>query len=191
MIAKGHDFPGVTLVGVVSADASLNLPDFRSSERTFQLVTQVMGRAGRGDKPGRVLVQTLAPEHYALTHAVSHDYEGFYAQEIAFREDVGYPPFAHLAALTISGVAAPQAENSAQEAASLLRKIKGDCRLRVEILGPVTAPLGKVRGRFRWQILLKGKERSELHRILFHFRSGYSHPSAVRLVVDVDPVEML
>ena len=105
MIAKGHDFPGVTLVGVVSADASLNLPDFRSAERTFQLVTQVMGRAGRGDKPGRVLVQTLAPEHYALTYAVAHDFEGFYPQEIAFREEVGYPPFAHLAALTLSGVA--------------------------------------------------------------------------------------
>jgi primosomal protein N' (replication factor Y) (superfamily II helicase) len=191
MIAKGHDFPGVTLVGVVSADASLNLPDFRSSERTFQLVTQVMGRAGRGDKPGRVLVQTLAPEHYALTFAVAHDFEGFYAHEIAFREDVGYPPFAHLASLTFSGVALPQTENSAQEAASLLRKIKGDCRLRVEILGPVTAPLGKVRGRFRWQILLKGRERSELHRILFHFRAGFIHPAAVRLVVDVDPVEML
>jgi primosomal protein N' (replication factor Y) (superfamily II helicase) len=191
MIAKGHDFPGVTLVGVVSADASLNLPDFRSSERTFQLVTQVMGRAGRGDKPGKVLVQTLAPEHYALTHAVAHDYEGFYAQEIAFREDVGYPPFAHLASLVFSGVAAPQTEHSAQEAASLLRKIKGDCRLRVEILGPVTAPLGKVRGRFRWQILLKARERSELHKILFHFRGAYQHPSAVRLVVDVDPVEML
>jgi primosomal protein N' (replication factor Y) (superfamily II helicase) len=191
MIAKGHDFPGVTLVGVVSADASLNLPDFRSSERTFQLVTQVMGRAGRGDKPGRVLVQTLAPEHYALTHAVSHDYEGFYAKEIAFRQDVGYPPFAHLASLTISGIAAAQAENSAEEAASLLRKIKGDCRLRVEILGPVTAPLGKVRGRFRWQILLKGRDRAELHRLLFHFRAGFSHPSTVRLVVDVDPVEML
>ena len=191
MIAKGHDFPGVTLVGVVSADASLNLPDFRSSERTFQLVTQVMGRAGRGDKPGRVLVQTLAPEHYALTYAVAHDYEGFYAQEIAFREDVGYPPFAHLASLTISGIVAAQAENSAQEAASLLRKIKGDCKMRVEILGPVTAPLGKVRGRFRWQILLKGRDRSELHRILFHFRGGYQHPSPVRLIVDVDPVEML
>jgi len=191
MIAKGHDFPGVTLVGVVSADASLNLPDFRSSERTFQLVTQVTGRAGRGDKPGRVLVQTLAPEHYALTHAVRHDYEGFYAEEVAFREDVGYPPFAHLASLTVSGIVAAQAENSAQEAASLLRRIKGDCRLRVEILGPVTAPLGKVRGRFRWQILLKGRERSELHRMLFHFRSGYSHPAAVRLIVDVDPVEML
>ena len=191
MIAKGHDFPGVTLVGVVSADASLNLPDFRSSERTFQLVTQVMGRAGRGDKPGRVLVQTLAPEHYALTHAVGHDYEGFYAQEIAFREEVGYPPFAHLASLTISGIVPAQAENSAREAAHLLARIKGECRLRVEILGPVTAPLGKVRGRFRWQILLKGKERSELHRILFHFRGGYRHPSPVRLVIDVDPVEML
>ncbi|HEY5512775.1 MAG TPA: primosomal protein N' [Geomonas sp.] len=191
MIAKGHDFPGVTLVGVISADASLNLPDFRSSERTFQLVTQVMGRAGRGDKPGRVLVQTLAPEHYALTHAVAHDYEGFYAEEIAFREDVGYPPFTHLASLTFSGIAAAQAENSAEEAVSLLRKIKGDCGLRVEILGPVSAPLGKVRGRFRWQILLKGRDRSELHRILFHFRGGFSHPSAVRLVIDVDPVEML
>ena len=142
-------------------------------------------------KPGRVLVQTLEPEHYALTHAVSHDFEGFYAKEIAFREDVGYPPFSHLASLTISSIAAAQAENSAQEAASLLRKIKLDCRLRVEILGPVTAPLGKVRGRFRWQILLKGGLRTDLHRILFHFRAGFSHPSPVRLVVDVDPVEML
>jgi primosomal protein N' (replication factor Y) (superfamily II helicase) len=191
MIAKGHDFPGVTLVGVVSADASLNLPDFRSSERTFQLVTQVMGRAGRGDRPGRVLVQTLAPEHYALTHAVAHDYEGFYQKEIAFREDVGYPPFAHLASLILSSVSPAQAESSSEEAAGLLRRIKGDCRLRVEILGPVTAPLGKVRGRFRWQILLKGKDRAELHRLLFHFKAGYAHPSTVRMVVDVDPVEML
>ncbi|GFO67763.1 primosomal protein N' [Geomonas limicola] len=191
MIAKGHDFPGVTLVGVISADASLNLPDFRSSERTFQLVTQVMGRAGRGDRPGRVLVQTLAPEHYALSHAVAHDYEGFYDQEIAFREEVGYPPFAHLAALTFSGIDSRQTEQSAQEAARLLRKIKGEVRLRVEILGPVTAPLGKVRGRYRWQILVKGRERSELHRVLFHLRGSFSHPSTIRLVIDVDPVEML
>jgi primosomal protein N' (replication factor Y) (superfamily II helicase) len=191
MIAKGHDFPGVTLVGVISADASLNLPDFRSSERTFQLVTQVMGRAGRGDRPGKVLVQTLAPEHYALTYAVAHDYDGFYREEIAFREDVGYPPFAHLAALTFSGVVGPQTQKASEDAAALLRKIKAEVRLRVEVLGPVTAPLGKVRGRFRWQILLKGRERSELHRLLFHFRAGFSHPSTIRLVIDVDPVEML
>ncbi|GAW68140.1 primosomal protein N' [Geoanaerobacter pelophilus] len=191
MIAKGHDFPGVTLVGVLSADASLNLPDFRSAERTFQLVTQVMGRAGRGDKPGRVLVQTLAPEHYALTRAVTHDFEGFYREEIAFREEVGYPPFAHLASLTLSAVAASQGEHSADEAAALLQKIKRECRLRVEVLGPVTAPLGKVRGRFRWQILLKGRERADLHRLLFHFRGGFSHPSTVRLTIDVDPVDML
>lgn len=191
MIAKGHDFPGVTLVGVVSADASLNLPDFRSAERTFQLITQVMGRAGRGDRPGRVLVQTLAPEHYALTCAVAHDFEGFYEKEIAFREDVGYPPFAHLASLTISSVSPAQAESASDEAAGLLRKIKNDCRLRVEILGPVNAPLSKVRGRFRRQILLKGRERSELHKLLFHFRGGYTHSSTVRMVVDVDPVEML
>ena len=91
----------------------------------------------------------------------------------------------------LSSVTAGQAESSCEEAAGLLRKIKRDCRLRVEILGPVTAPLGKVRGRFRWQILLKGRERSELHKLLFHFRNGYRHPSTVRLVVDVDPVEML
>jgi primosomal protein N' (replication factor Y) (superfamily II helicase) len=191
MIAKGHDFPGVTLVGVVSADASLNLPDFRSSERTFQLVTQVMGRAGRGDKPGRVLVQTLAPEHYALTHAITHDYEGFYQQEIAFREEVGYPPFAHLAGLNFSSITAARAEASAEEAGDLLRKIKADCRLRIEVLGPISAPLGKVRGRFRWQILLKGRDRSELHRLLFHFRAGYTHPSTVRMTIDIDPVDML
>ena len=191
MIAKGHDFPGVTLVGVLSADASLNLPDFRSAERTFQLVTQVMGRAGRGDRPGKVLVQTLAPEHYALTCAVAHDFDAFYAQEIEFREQVGYPPFAHLASLTISAVAAGQGEHSAEEAAGLLRKIKRDCKLRVEVLGPVTAPLGKVRGRFRWQILLKARERADLHRLMFHFRSGFNHPSTVRLTIDVDPVDML
>ncbi|WP_136524027.1 replication restart helicase PriA [Geomonas ferrireducens] len=191
MIAKGHDFPGVTLVGVLSADASLNLPDFRSAERTFQLVTQVMGRAGRGDKPGRVFVQTLAPGHYALTHAVAHDYEAFYREEIAFREEVGYPPFAHLAALTFSAVAARQGESAADEAAALLRKIKREARLRVEVLGPVTAPLGKVRGRFRWQILLKGVERADLHRLLFHFRGGFNHPSTVRFTIDVDPVDML
>ncbi|MCM0081008.1 primosomal protein N' [Geomonas sp. Red32] len=191
MIAKGHDFPGVTLVGVVSADASLNLPDFRSSERTFQLVTQVMGRAGRGDRPGRVMVQTLAPEHYALTCAVAHDFEGFYREEIAFREEVGYPPFAHLVAMTISSISNPQAEKAAEEAARQLRGLKTEMRMRVEVLGPVTAPLGKVRGRFRWQILLKGRERSELHRLLARFRAGYTHPSTVRVVIDVDPVEML
>ncbi|UFS71970.1 primosomal protein N' [Geomonas sp. RF6] len=191
MIAKGHDFPGVTLVGVVSADSTLNMPDFRSAERTFQLVSQVMGRAGRGDRPGKVLVQTLAPEHYALTCAVEHDFRGFYEQEVEFRREVGYPPFTHLAALTFSSVTARHAEDSASEAARLLLRVKRELKARVELLGPISAPLGKVRGRFRWQILLKGKERPDLHKMLLALRHDFTHPSTVRVTVDVDPVEMM
>ena len=103
MIAKGHDFPGVTLVGVISADATLNLPDFRSAERTFQLITQVMGRAGRGDAPGKVLIQTLNPDHYAVSRAAAHDFAGFYQEELEFRREAWYPPFAHLASLSAVG----------------------------------------------------------------------------------------
>ena len=103
MIAKGHDFPGVTLVGVLAIDTVLNFPDFRSAERAFQLLTQVIGRAGRGDNPGRVVVQSLMPDHYAIARALAHDGEGFYREELAFREEAGYPPFAYLAALHFSG----------------------------------------------------------------------------------------
>jgi primosomal protein N' (replication factor Y) (superfamily II helicase) len=191
MIAKGHDFPGVTLVGVVSADATLNLPDFRSAERTFQLITQVMGRAGRGDALGRVVVQSLAPEHYAITRAVSHDFAGFYAEELEFRREAGYPPFAHLAALVFSGNSAAEVEKGVGEAARLLRKTKQDLKSRVEILGPAAAPLAKIRGRYRWQILLKSSLRKDLHRLLGTFREKLKLPAVVRLSIDIDPVDML
>ena len=191
MIAKGHDFPGVTLVGVVSADTTLNLPDFRSGERAFQLVSQVLGRAGRGEQPGRVLVQSLSPDHYALVRAVSHDYEGFYAEELAFRQEAGYPPFAHLVALHLSGTAPQAVEQAAEEAAASLQGLRRQLRARVEILGPVTAPLGKVRGRFRWQILLKGVNRGELHRLVRRFKGGFRPAVTVRLAIDIDPVELL
>ncbi|KAF0221411.1 MAG: primosomal protein N' (replication factor Y) [Geobacteraceae bacterium] len=191
MIAKGHDFPGVTLVGVISADATLNLPDFRSGERTFQLVSQVMGRAGRGDAPGKVLIQTLAPDHYAISRAAAHDFEGFYAEELESRREAGYPPFAYLAAITLSGNAAPVVEKWAEEAAKLLRLVKREQRSRVEVLGPVTAPLGKIRGRFRWQLLLKSAGRTELHRLLAGFRGKFKTPAVVRTNIDVDPVDML
>jgi primosomal protein N' (replication factor Y) len=191
MIAKGHDFPGVTLVGVVSADATLNLPDFRSSERTFQLITQVMGRAGRGDAPGRVLVQTLAPEHYALRRAVAHDFAGFYEEELAFRRETGYPPFTFLAGITLSGNNATAVEKGGDATAFELRRLKQELKLRVEILGPVSAPLGKIRGRFRWQILLKAPRRADLHRLLREFRGRLTLPAVVRLVIDIDPVDML
>jgi primosomal protein N' (replication factor Y) len=191
MIAKGHDFPGVTLVGVISADATLNIPDFRSAERTFQLVSQVMGRAGRGDAPGRVLIQTLNPGHYAVGRAAAHDFEGFYSEELEFRQDAGYPPFAHLATLLLSGTAVQAVEQGAATAALVLREVKKERKNRVEILGPVVAPLGKVRGRYRRQILLKSAVRADLHRLLAAARGRLVLPSTVRLAIDIDPVEML
>ena len=191
MIAKGHDFPGVTVVGIISADSSLNLPDFRSAERTFQLVTQVMGRAGRGDEPGTVLIQTLVPEHYAISHAVRHDYEGFCREELTYRRELGYPPFAHLVAFTLSSNSAREAEERSLAAVGLLRTLRRELNVRVEILGPATAPLGKIRGRYRWQILLKGVSRKDLHRLAARFREQFKLSAVVRMAVDIDPVDML
>ncbi|TWJ18903.1 replication restart helicase PriA [Geobacter argillaceus] len=191
MIAKGHDFPGVTLVGVVDVDAVLNLPDFRSSERAFQLVSQVAGRAGRGALPGTVLVQSMVPDHYALQRAARHDYDGFYEEELASRRETGYPPFSYLAAIHLSSPAFQAAEQAAAAAAGQLREIRQALGFRTEILGPAAPPLGKVRGRYRWQILLKGTNRQELHRLAQRFRTGYSPPANVRVAVDIDPVDML
>jgi primosomal protein N' (replication factor Y) len=191
MIAKGHDFPGVTLVGVVSADTTLNLPDFRGSERGFQLVSQVAGRAGRGDSPGKVLVQTLNPDHFALRAAVAHDYEEFYQQEIAERQDAGYPPFSYLAALLFSSTSAKTVEKGAGAAAELLRKLRGKSGMRLEILGPAVPPMGLIRGRYRWQILLKSARRDQLHRLLHQFRAEYALPATLRMTIDIDPLELV
>ncbi len=191
MIAKGHDFPGVTLVGVVSADTTLNLPDFRGSERGFQLVSQVSGRAGRGDAPGRVFVQTLNPEHFALRTAVAHDYEAFYLQEIADRKDAGYPPFSYLAAIQFSSSSASVVEKGAGAAAALLRELRSKSGMRLEILGPAVAPLGMIRGRYRWQILLKSSRRDQLHKLLHQFKTEHSAPATLRMVIDIDPLELL
>lgn len=191
MIAKGHDFPGVTLVGVVSADTTLNLPDFRGSERGFQLVSQVSGRAGRGDTPGKVLVQTLNPEHFALRAAVAHDYEDFYSQEIEERKDAGYPPFSYLAAIQFSSNSAKTVEKGSGTAAELLRKLRVKSGMRLEILGPAVPPMGMIRGRYRWQILLKSIRRDQLHRLLHQFRSDYTLPATVRMTIDIDPLELI
>lgn len=191
MIAKGHDYPGVTLVGVASADSTLNLPDFRSAERTFQLVSQVMGRAGRGDSPGKVLIQGADPGHYALARAASHDYEGFYKEETAFRREAGYPPFSNLALICLSGTAEKPVEQGAQDAAVLLRKLRGDLKARLEILGPAPAPLAKIRGRFRWQLLLKCSNRTDLRKILLRFQAEWRPPRTIRSSIDVDPVDTL
>ena len=191
MIAKGHDYPGVTLVGVISADTALNLPDFRSAERTFQMVSQVTGRAGRGDAPGIVLIQSLSPDHYALVRAADHDFAGFYADEIEFRREAGYPPFTCLATVNFSGTSAESVEKNAEDAARHLRRLRQQLNTRTEVLGPAPALLAKVRGRYRRQILLKSPTRRELNRFLSSFRMEFKPPAVVRMNIDVDPVDML
>ena len=187
MVAKGLDFPGVTLVGVVDADNTLNFPDFRAAERTFALLTQVAGRAGRGDKPGKVLVQTYTPDHYALEASGRHDYEGFVATELSFREALGYPPYGHLVNLVLAGNVEDKVKQSAEKLAARLAGIPG-----LEVLGPAPCPLAKLRGKHRVQILLKAATRLPLHRAVTTLK-GWKDVVAhgVRLSIDVDPVDML
>jgi primosomal protein N' (replication factor Y) len=191
MIAKGHDFPGVTLVGVVTAEASLNMPDFRSAERTFQLLSQVIGRAGRGELPGRVIVQALNPTHYAIQSAIEHDGNSFYHQELEFRREAGYPPFAFLASLSISGTAEKPVEEQAEAAARLFGQMKRELKLRIEVLGPAPAPLYRLRGRFRRQILLKSPTRYDLRRLIAAWQARRTPSPGVREIIDIDPVDMM
>jgi len=191
MITKGHDFPGVTLVGVISAEASLNLPDFRSAERTFQVISQVIGRAGRGDAPGRVIMQAVNPDHYAINCAIGHDMATFYRQELEFRREAGYPPFAFLAGLCFSGIAEQTVEERAEAAARLLSQLKRELKLRLELLGPAPAPLYRLRGRYRRQILLKSPSRNDLRRLIAAWVGRRETVSTVRESIDIDPVEMM
>jgi primosomal protein N' (replication factor Y) len=194
MITKGHDVAGVTLVGVLLADLSLNLPDFRAAERTFQLLTQVAGRAGRGNEPGRVVVQTYAPDHYAVEYAAAHDYERFFASEIEFRRALNYPPFSRLVHLRLEGPRAEEVEAKAVRLGEALRqehKPGVKTHGQIEILGPAPAPIEKLRGRYRWQILLKGEKSASLLERANQARAMLPRSRSVRLHVDVDPYSML
>lgn len=187
MVAKGHDFPKVTLVGVISADSTLNFPDFRSAERTFALLCQVAGRAGRGNRPGRVLVQTYSPEHYALQCAAGHDYGAFAEQELAFREALGYPPYGHLVNLVFAGNDEDKVRRASLELAAGLAPAAG-----AELLGPAPCPLARLRGRSRHQLLLKATTRPPLRRLLARLPALSKRlPAGVALAVDIDPVDML
>ena len=189
MVAKGHDFPGVTLVGVVSADSGLNFPDFRAAERTFQLLTQVAGRAGRGVKSGGVMVQTYDPEHYAIQAAAKHDYEGFVEQELIQREDLGYPPYTHLVLSRYESVRESMANDAAKEDVARMQRLAEKYGDAVRILGPAPAPLARLQGRYRVQVLLKGKERAMLRDVMRAMKRSQARD--VRQVVDVDPFSML
>jgi primosomal protein N' (replication factor Y) len=163
MVAKGLDLPQVTLVGVVSADTALNLPDFRAGERTFQLLSQVAGRAGRGERPGRVIIQTYSPEHYAIQAVLKQDYEAFYNQEIAFRRELNEPPFSQLVRLTYVHVNEAACKNEAER---MKRQLEADIAWRgiidVSIIGPAPAFIARLRGRYRWQLMLRGNQPDRL-----------------------------
>lgn len=160
MLAKGHDFPNVTLVGVVSVDAGLALPDFRAAERTFQLITQVAGRAGRGERPGQVLIQTYHPNHYALRHACAQDYAGFYNEELRYRQNHLYPPFVALGLLLVHGKDLKRVRSDSAELRRELDLVNKDRKCR--ILGPAPAPLARLKGEHRIQLLIKSHNRRQL-----------------------------
>ncbi len=188
MIAKGHDFPRVTLVGVVSADVGLGMADFRASERTFQLLTQVAGRAGRGDQAGEAIIQTLYPDHYSIQLACRQDYVAFYERELEFRRTMRYPP---LVAIINTIVRGRTFAGAMDDAADIVQRLRDDAdRQGLRILGPAPAPLGKLRGEYRAQLLLKGSNRRRMREVLQ--AAIASRPDIQRrVVVDVDPISVL
>jgi primosomal protein N' (replication factor Y) len=197
MVAKGHDFPNITLVGIICADLSLSFPDFRAGERTFQLLAQVAGRAGRGEAPGRVILQTYNPEHFSILAAREQDFLSFYSQEIEFRKALCYPPVSRMIQLKISGKDKQQTKHHARSLGDLCRDLKSRYAASfapVIMMGPIEASLPRIAERYRWQILLKCENAGILH--AFMGRLMAEHPAhfanrRVRTVIDVDPYFML
>ena len=189
MIAKGLDFPNVTLVGVINADTALHLADFRAAERTFQLAAQVAGRTGRGRKGGRVIVQTLSPEHPAIAAAVRHDFERFALHELAIRRAANYPPFASMVRLVVRGPVEAIARESAKDLTVRLRQAAAaDPAIRV--LGPGEAPIARLRGEFRFQIQLQAPTMAQLHGAVEQATGSFTPPDEIRTTIDVDPWDM-
>src|SRR6185503_11232002 len=191
MLAKGHDFHNVTLVGVISVDIGLGLPDFRSAERTFQILTQVAGRAGRGQLRGRVLIQTYYPEHYALRHACEQDYEGFYNEEIRFRSQLSYPPFVVLASILIK----QRDEDTALKTANIVRNAldAANTDRSCRILGVAPASISRLKGEYRMQILVKSTSRKKLRETLeIGLHTAEENGAEMRHVyTEIDPVNLM
>jgi len=191
MIAKGHDFPAVTLVGVVDADVGLNLPDFRAAEKTFQLVTQAAGRAGRGALGGEVIIQTMNPNHYSVRHSMTHDYEGFYNEEIAYRTQLGYPPVGRIIKLEIKSAQESLAGEAAKTAQNRIRSLmRGK---NTVLLGPAPAPISRVRGQYRFHLLLLSQQRDKIRSLAIEGRNAVEekYGRKCKVIVDVDPVNLM
>ena len=191
MIAKGLDFPNVTLVGVINADTALHLPDFRAAERTFHLVTQVAGRTGRGEKGGRVLVQTFNPEHPAIQAAVRHDYAAFASTELPIRRMLRYPPFASMIRLVIRGPLEETTREFAGHVAGQLEAALKEEQTEARVLGPAPAPFARLRGKYRFQIQLQGPDGEKLRTAVAQATAELQPPQDVQWIVDVDPLSML
>jgi primosomal protein N' (replication factor Y) len=187
MIAKGHDFPRVTLVGVVSADVGLGVADFRAAERTFQLLTQVAGRAGRGEEPGEAIVQTLYPGHYSILHACRQDYEAFFAEELRYRKTMRYPPLTALVNLVVRAADARAALSDGATLAQHLRPRAAAGHFRV--LGPAPAAVAKLRGEYRAQIFLKGSHRTAMREAVQAALAAQPEMRR-RVAIDIDPVSV-
>jgi primosomal protein N' (replication factor Y) len=193
MVAKGHDFPGITLVGVVCADLTLNFPDFRAGERTFQLLAQVAGRAGRGDRLGKVILQTYNPDHFSILAAKDQDFKAFFNQEIGFRKALGYPPFTRLIAVRISGKDPKKTAAHAGVLGDRCQKmlaVKGRFGGQIQVMGPIEAPLPRIANRHRWQVLVKSPDTAKLHRFVHELILSQHAATAgrhIKVTVDVDP----
>jgi primosomal protein N' (replication factor Y) len=190
MIAKGHDIHGVTLVGILGADFALGFPDFRAAERTFQLLTQVAGRAGRGETPGRVILQTYFPDHYAVQFAAKHDFHGFYEKEIRFRRWMHYPPFTSVANVLVRS---QDLDEAMRVTGALGKWFEKNPKKNVRVLGPAPAPIVRLKRDYRYHFLLKSTSRNEVNSLL---RSMLAHAVEQKLprqciVVDVDALSLL
>ncbi|MFP4476890.1 MAG: primosomal protein N' [Desulfatibacillaceae bacterium] len=197
MVTKGHDFPNITLVGVLCADLSLGFPDYRAGERTFQILAQVAGRAGRGDRPGIVYLQTYNPGHFCISTAKTQDYATFYDREIAYRRELGYPPYSRLAQVRFTGQDPDLTEEHANAVGEWMRRAleRGpDAAAHIRVLGPVASPLARIADRYRWQILVKGMSTPVLRDYLARLSAaldGELKKGKVNVVLDVDPINML
>ncbi|MDX2447967.1 MAG: primosomal protein N', partial [Desulfobacterales bacterium] len=197
MVAKGHDYPNITLVGVICADLSLSFPDFRAGEQTFQLLAQVSGRAGRGDSPGNVILQTYNPEHFSILCAQKQDVRQFYNQEIIFRKDLNYPPFSRMIQIILSGRDKIEVRRQSQalgSACNTLFRNDKNFRETIVMMGPIEAPYAKIASRYRWQILFKGNQTGLLHSYIHDLMA--QNPSLisnrhVKITIDIDPVFMM
>ncbi|MFO0734254.1 MAG: primosomal protein N' [Labilithrix sp.] len=187
MVTKGHDLPHVTLVGVINADAAISIPDFRAAERAFQLLVQVAGRAGRGDTPGRVLVQTYDPDHHAIQRGIHHDVMGFFEHELRDRKELGYPPFSRMVLARIDSLDEKEAQSAGAVLAKAARRATNEAD--VIVLGPTAAPIAKVRNRFRFRVTLRSASREKLRQgALAVHAAMQTLPRSVRASIDVDPV---